>query len=303
MKNTKIVFMGSPDFAIPSLKTLIKHFTVVGVVTQPDKPAGRGKELKAPPVKEIADNYGVSIIQPTRLKDDGVKDTLVKWDPDLIIVVAFGQILRQDILDLPRYGCINVHGSLLPRWRGAAPIQSAILHGDEKTGITIMKMDAGVDTGPILTQKVIPISKTDTAESLSESLSEFGAQLLLETIPGYLEGKIIPESQPAEGITYAPILKKEDGLLDFSKTAGELDCQVRAFHPWPGTYMMINNERIKVISTSIENGDNLGIGERSVVNGFPVIGTSHGNLKLDLVQPAGKKVMSGKIFLNGFRGW
>ena len=299
----KIVFMGSPEFAIPSLESLFGKFDVVGVVTQPDKPAGRGKELKPPPIKDFALKFGIDVIQPDRLRDQGVKEKLEDWKPDVIVVVAFGQILRQDVLDLPKYGCINVHGSLLPRWRGAAPIQAAILHGDATTGITIMRMDAGVDTGPILRQKEIPIQKSDTAESLGNTLSKLGASLLVNTLSDYLQGKVIPVPQPETGITYASTLKKEDGSLDFSKGAIELDRQVRAFYPWPGTFMTINGERIKVISTSVISDTNLSIGKRDVFKGFPIVGTGEGGLLLETVQPAGKKPMAGKIFLNGFRNW
>ncbi|MBW6472880.1 MAG: methionyl-tRNA formyltransferase [Anaerolineaceae bacterium] len=303
MKNIKIVFMGSPEFAIPSLIGLIEKFNVVGVVTQPDKPAGRGKFLKSPPVRDIALRHEIDFIQPIKLRDPGVFEKLQSWDPDVIVVVAFGQILRQEVLDLPGCGCVNVHGSLLPRWRGAAPIQAAILHGDEETGITIMKMDAGVDTGPILKQKSITISEDDTSESLGKSLSQLGANLLIETMPDYLIGNLKPISQPEEGATYAPRLEKENGYLDFSKSALELDRQVRAYFPWPGTFIEIGNERIKVTSTKVVENVNLNLGERGQVSGFPIVGTSQGGLILELVQPAGKKVMSGKTFLNGFRNW
>jgi methionyl-tRNA formyltransferase len=303
MKDKKIVFMGSPEFAIPSLIGLIERFNVVGVVTQPDKPAGRGKVLKAPPIKEIALNHEIECIQPKKLTEPGVFGKLQSWAPDAIVVVAFGQILRQEVLDLPGFGCINVHGSLLPRWRGAAPIQAAILHGDEETGITIMKMDAGVDTGPILKQKSIRIGNDDTSESLGKSLSQLGADLLIETLGDYLTGNLVPISQPEEGATYAPRLEKENGLLDFSKSALELDRQVRAFFPWPGTFIEIGNERIKVISTKVVENVNLKPGERGQISEFPIVGTSVGGLMLELVQPAGKKVMSGKTFLNGFRNW
>ena len=185
MKNIKIVFMGSPEFAQPPLIGLIERFNVVGVVTQPDKPAGRGKALKAPPIKETALNYQIEFIQPNKLSEPGVFEKLQSWAPDVIVVVAFGQILRQNVLDLPRFGCVNVHGSILPRWRGASPIQAAILNGDIETGITIMKMDAGVDTGPILKQKSIQIRNDDTSESLGKSLSRLGADLLIETLNDY----------------------------------------------------------------------------------------------------------------------
>ncbi len=303
MNDTKIVFMGSPEFAIPSLKGLMEQFDVVGIVTQPDKPAGRGKALKAPPIKEIALSNNVECIQPKRLRDIGVFEKLQSWHPDVIVVVAFGQILRQEVLDLPKSGCINVHGSLLPRWRGAAPIQAAILHGDEETGITIMRMDAGIDTGPILRQRSIEIRNNDTSESLSSSLSQLGADLLLETLPDYLHGKVNAIPQPQNGATYAPMLKKEDGLLDFSKSAIALNHQIRAYYPWPGTFMEIGGERIKVLSANIVEEPILEPGERGLFSGFPMVGTASGGLILEQVQPAGKKPMAGKIFLNGFRHW
>ena len=303
MIDKKIVFMGSPVFAIPSFERLVETFNVVGVVTQPDRPAGRGKGIKPPPVKQIREKHQIECIQPLKLREPGVFDKLIRWNPDVIIVVAFGQILRQDVLELPKYGCVNVHGSLLPRWRGAAPIQAAILNGDIETGITIMKMDAGVDTGPILQQKSIKINDSDTTESLGKALSEIGAELLIDTLTEYFSGKISPIPQPEIGLTNAPMLKKEDGLLDFSKNAVELDRQVRAFYPWPGTYMMIGDERIKIISTRVINNQDFQSGERGAIDGFPVIGTLNGVLKLESVQPSGKKIMSGKFFMNGFRDW
>ena len=303
MIDTKIVFMGSPEFAIPSLNSLIEQFNVVAVVTQPDKPAGRGKTLKAPPIKEIALANNIECVQPQRLSEPGMFEKFKWWNPDVIVVVAFGQILKQEVLDLPNFGCINVHGSLLPRWRGAAPIQTAILDGDETTGITIMKMDAGVDTGPILRQKQISITEDDTSESLSIALSQLGADLLLETLPDYLSGKAKANPQPQTGVTYASLIKKEDGLLDFSKGALELRRQIRAYFPWPGTFMKIGNERMKVLSAKVIENENLNPGERGQISGYPMVGTTQGGLVLERVQPSGKKEMDGKIFLNGFRNW
>ena len=226
--------MGSPDFALSTLRALHENYSVVGVVTQPDRAAGRGRELKSPPVKTLALELGIPVIQPEKLREPEAMEQLRAWSPDVIVVAAFGQILRQDVLDLPKFGCINVHASLLPRWRGAAPINAAILHGDEETGITIMKMDAGLDTGPILTQRSVRIQPDETAGSLFETLSQLGADLLLDTLPGYISGEIKPRPQPEEGATYAGMLKKEDGLLDFSRPAEELERKVRAFNPWPG---------------------------------------------------------------------
>jgi methionyl-tRNA formyltransferase len=220
----------------------------------------------------------------------------------VIVVSAFGQILRQEVLELPSFGCLNVHASLLPRWRGAAPINAAILHGDKETGVTIMKMDAGLDTGPILSQRAVRIEPYETAGSLFEKLSGLGAGLLLETLPGYLAGQIEPRPQPEEGVTYAPMLKKEDGQLDFSRPAEELERKIRAFNPWPGTYFEWDGNLLKVHRASIGVGT-LRKGQKTVYMGLPAVGTSHGLLVLVEVQPAGKKPMGGKAFLAGAREW
>ncbi|MDD5368254.1 MAG: methionyl-tRNA formyltransferase, partial [Anaerolineaceae bacterium] len=232
----RIVFMGTPEFSLPSLRTLTARYDLIGVVTQPDRPAGRGKHLKPPPVKQLANQLGLPVIQPRRLHDPETMAQLIAWSPDLLVVVAFGQILRPNVLDLPPHGCINVHASLLPRWRGAAPIQAALLAGDPVTGVTIMRMDAGIDTGDILTQRVAPILPEDSAGSLSERLSILGAQLLVETLPGYLEGSIHPRTQDSARATLARLLKKEDGQLDFTQPVASLSRRVRALSPWPGAY-------------------------------------------------------------------
>ena len=294
--------MGSPDFALSTLRALHKHYPVVGVVTQPERAAGRGRELKSPPVKKLALELGIPVIQPEKLRESEALDQLRTWSPDVIVVAAFGQILQQDVLDLPEFGCINVHASLLPRWRGAAPINAAILHGDEETGITIMKMDAGLDTGPILTQCSVRIQPDETAGSLFETLSQLGADLLLETLPKYFADEIMPHLQPEEGVTYAGMIKKQEGRLDFSSTAVALERKMRAFNPWPGTYFEWDGNLLKVHRASISPGKKRE-GERIIYNGLPAIGTSDGLLVLDEVQPAGKKRMLGKAFLAGARNW
>lgn len=299
----KIVFMGSPEFAVPSLQRLIEKYDVIGVVTQPDRPAGRGKKMESPPVKKVALDHNIPVMQPPRLKTEEQKEQLFHWNPDLIIVAAFGQILRRDILDLPEFGCINVHASLLPRWRGAAPIQAAILNGDSKTGVTIMKMDPGIDTGPILTQKEIMIGEKETAEGLSEQLSFLGANLLIDTLPDYLSGNLAPKEQSSEESTYAPMLKKEDGHLDFTRPAEYLERMVRAFYDWPAAYFKVNDTPIKVLEAEVLKNLNLKPAERGVYRKLPVIGTGKDALQLKIVQPAGKKPMDGKTFLNGFRDW
>jgi methionyl-tRNA formyltransferase len=295
--------MGSPDFAVPSLEALAARYPVVGVVTQPDRPAGRGGTVVLPAVKSAALRLGIPVIQPEKLRPPEAMEQLQAWAPDAIVVAAFGQILRQNILDLPRFGCLNVHGSLLPRWRGAAPIQAAILAGDKETGITIMKMDAGVDTGPMLSQRYIPIAEDDTGGSLFEKMAPLGAELLLETLPRYLSGELVPQPQLEEGAMYAPMLKKEDGLLDFTRPALELERRVRAMNPWPGAFFEWSGALLKVHRARVSGEKSPGAGSRITVQGWPAVGTGEGILILEEVQPAGKKSMPGKAFIAGARDW
>ncbi len=301
----KLVFMGSPEFAIPTLSALAAHYPVVGVVTQPDQPAGRGRVMTPPPIKTLAENLGLPVIQPRRLRDPEAMEQLRAWHPDLIIVAAFGQILRPAVLDLPPHGCVNVHASLLPRGRGAAPIQAAILHGDTEAGVTIMKMDPGVDTGPMLSRRAIPIDPDDTAGTLSPKLAQLGADLLLDTLPPYLRGELTPEAQDDTQATYAPMLKKEDGVLNFDRPARELALQVRAYHPWPGTSLEWDGGVLKIHRAhALEQPEpRAHPGEKVRVGKLPAVGTASGLLVLDEVQPPGKKAMPGQVFLNGVRDW
>ncbi len=296
--------MGSPEFALPTLRALAERFRVVGVVTQPDRPAGRGRKLASPPVKILAQELGLPVIQPRRLKEPEALEQLRAWQPDLIVVAAFGQILRRNVLELPPHGCLNVHASLLPRWRGAAPIHAAILHGDRETGVTIMQMDPGLDTGPILTQRATPITPQDTAGTLSERLAQMGADLLTKTIPGYLSGTILPQAQDDSLATYAPKLEKTAGELDFTRPVDTLERQVRAMHPWPGAYLLWDGNRLRV-----QRATPKGVphppppGTRLIHEGLPAVAAADGLLLLHRVQPAGKRPMSGKDFLNGARHW
>ncbi len=299
----KIVFMGSPDFSLSALRLLAEKYQVVGVITQPDRASGRGRELKAPPVKTFALELNIPVIQPEKLREPEAMQKLQEWNPDLIVVAAFGQILRKDVLDLPKHGCINIHASLLPRWRGAAPINAAILAGDGETGITIMKMDVGLDTGPMLAMKKIRIRRDDTAGSVFQTLSTLGANLLLETLPDYLSGTLTPTPQREEGATYAPMLKKQDGLLDFTLPAVELERRVRAMNPWPGAWFEWNGNVLKVARASVSEAKGLSIGSRFTVEGRPAIMSADGALVLEEVQPAGRKIMPGKSFLSGARDW
>jgi methionyl-tRNA formyltransferase len=300
----RIVFMGSPDFAVPSLEALAGSFHVVGVVTQPDRPAGRGRETSLPAVKQTALAHSIPIIQPKSLRNGDSADRIEAWEPDVIVVAAFGQILPEAVLGIPPSGCVNVHASLLPRWRGAAPIQAAILHGDRETGVTIMRMDAGLDTGPIIAQERIPILDDDTAESIFTRLSQLAASLLVDVLPGYVAGRIQPIPQDNGRATYAPTLKKGEGRLLFAAPAEQLARQVRAYHPWPGTHFFWAGQRIKVLAARPHPAqDGSPIGATSVVEGLPAVQTGKGMLILERVQPAGRRPMDGRSFLNGARSF
>lgn len=298
----RIVFMGSPAFAVPAFRMLAADYTIIGVVTQADKAAGRGRKLGYSPIKQAALDLSLPILQPTRVRDEEPVNVIKSWSPDLIIVAAYGQILSQDILDIPRMGSINIHASLLPCWRGAAPIQAAILQGDEETGITLMLMDIGLDTGPVLTQSIIKIEETETAGELSLRLSHLGAEHLRDTLPDYIQGKITPTPQDAISATYAPMLKKQDGLLDFSKSALQLTRQVRAFEPWPGSFFFWENTRIVVHAAHLDEAADQEVGMVMRQTRHPAVVTSSGLFVLDEVQPAGRKTMSGEAFANGSPG-
>jgi methionyl-tRNA formyltransferase len=272
------------------------------VVTQPDRASGRGRGLKPPPVKTLALELDIPLMQPEKLRLPEAMEQLRLWSPELIVVAAFGQILKKDVLELPHFGCINVHASLLPRWRGAAPINAAILHGDAETGVTIMKMDVGLDTGPMLSQRSIALTHEDTAGSVFKKLSALGADLLIETLPPYLSGSLTPVPQPEEGVTHAPMLKKEEGQLDFTHDVNELERRVRAFNPWPGAYMDFDGAMLKVHRARVEAVD-ASVGQRLVYRNQPAVGARGGILILEEVQPAGKKSMSGTSFLAGARNW
>ncbi len=299
----RIVFMGTPDFAVPTLEALADAHRVVGVVTQPDRKSGRGRQLKAPPVKRAALERGLPLFQPRTLRTPDPLARLADWEPEVIVVAAFGQILSQDVLDLPPHGCLNIHASLLPRWRGAAPVAASILAGDEITGVTIMRMDAGLDTGPILAQQEEPIRFDDTRATLRDRLSRLGAKLLIETLPAYLAGDLPPRPQPEEGVTYAEQLRKEDGLLDWSRPAVELDWQMRAFTPWPSVFTFWRGRRLKVLwATPLPDwcGD-APPGTVIALTDGAAVAAGKGALRLERVQLAGKRAMDVEVFLQGQR--
>ncbi len=297
----RVVFMGTPDFAVPTLQTLLTlpAVQVVGVATQPDKPAGRGRALAESPVKRVAVAAGVPVLQPRGFrKNPANAEALRALDPDVLVVAAYGLILPQSVLDIPRYGSLNVHASLLPRWRGAAPITFAILAGDTVTGVTIMLMDAGMDTGPTLTTAETAIQPGDTTETLSGRLATLGAGLLRETLPRWVAGELQPRPQPEEGVTYTRLIQKEDGLIDWGRPAAEIERAVRAYQPWPGAFTLWRGEPLRVIKASQVAGQGEP-GQVVAVPGGMAVGTGEGLLRLDEVQPAGRRPMPGKAFVNG----
>lgn len=300
---TRIVFMGTPDFAVPVLERLADAYQVVGVITQPDRPAGRGRRLMPSPVKQVALERGLPLLQPRSLRTPEAIAQLADWEPEEIVVAAFGQILRQTVLDLPPHGCINVHASLLPRWRGAAPASAAILAGDEVTGVTIMKMDAGVDTGPMLAQQEEPIRPDDTKATLEARLAQLGAGLLIDTLPSYLAGTLVPRPQPDDGVTYARQLRKEDGQIDWSLPAVALDQRVRAVTPWPGAFTTWRGQRLKILQgvpLPTWHGEAPPGTVFALADGLAVA-TGKGALRLEAVQLAGKRPLDGAAFIRGQR--
>jgi methionyl-tRNA formyltransferase len=297
----RAVFMGSPEFALPSLEALAAHYSVVGVVTQPDRPAGRGRKLQPSAVKTRALALGLPVLEPERVRAEAAVEQLNSLDPELIVVAAFGQILPASLLEIPARGCLNVHASLLPRWRGAAPIQAAILHGDETSGVTIMRMDVGLDTGPILAQGAAPIQPQETGGALSGRLATLGAKLLLDTLPPYLDGKLQPQPQDETLATLAPMLKKADGRLDVRREAESLARQVRAYEPWPGSFLDLQQGRLLIrrAHNVPSEGGGRPPGTLAMIAGFPAVYTGVGLLVLDLVQLPGKRPMSGEAYLRG----
>ena len=298
-----IVFLGTPEFSVPVLNYLRRSFQVLGVVTQPDRQAGRGRKLNASAVKLTAESLNLEVYQPQNVNSNPSLDRFKSWDPDLIIVAAFGQILSPNLLALPRHGCLNVHASLLPRWRGASPINAAIFHNDSHSGITIMKMAEGLDDGPILTQNSTPIDPDETAGSLSDRLSIMGAELLVNAIPPYISGDIQPQPQDHSNATYAPLLKKKDGELDTTQTAEQLARKIRAYLPWPGTFTFWKDQRLIIHRAHEVNVTSPGSGVFTTYEGIPAVGTREGLLVLEILQLAGKRKLSGKEFLLGTPDW
>jgi len=313
-----IIFIGTPSFAVPSLLALARAgHSIAAVITQPDQPAGRGRTPRPPPVKLAALDRGLPVLQPPALRDSDTLARLRALSPEVMVVVAYGVILRRDVLDIPPRGVLNVHASLLPRWRGASPIPAAILAGDERTGVTIMLMDAGMDSGPLLAQNEAPVQESDTAGSLGERLAEVGAGLLAETLPRWLAGEIEPQPQDDSRATTSPLIRKEDGALDWSLPATDTWRRVRAYNPWPGAYTTLDGELLHIwqarpldANSSARPGTLLELGE-AWMNDLPVeainqaafaVQTGRGVLVPLEVQRAGRRVLSAVEFLRGMPG-
>ena len=301
MKQLRTVFMGTPDFAVPCLAELCKITQVIGVVTQPDKPRGRGQHMTPSPVKAFAAAQGIPVYQPVRIKAEDFIPVLEGLAPDLIVVVAFGQILSQRILDIPPLGCINVHASLLPRYRGAAPMQWCLIHGETKTGVTTMFMDAGLDTGDMLLRDELTTSPDMNMTELHDALMEKGAQLLARTITALQAGNLTPEKQEDSASNYAPMLTKETGKIDWSKSAAEIHDLVRALDSWPGAYCFLDGAKFKIWRTKASAVELAAMpGEIvSFTSDGMLVGTGNGLLEILELQAPSKKRMSVKDYLRG----
>ncbi len=297
----KVAFMGTPDFAVPALQILLKTQHVVGVVTQPDKPAGRGHHLRPSPVKVVAQAAGIPVYQPKSLRSEAAAAPLQAWQPDVIVVAAFGQILRPHVLDLPPHGCLNVHASLLPRWRGASPIQHALLAGDTVTGVCLMHMDVGLDTGPVYVCDTTQITTADTAVTLHNRLAHLGAHLLQQHLDAILGGSITATPQDDSQSTHAPMIKKEDGWLDWHKPSAALDRHIRAMTPWPGAFTTWQGNVLKILQAAPIDGRLPAAAPGQVIefDGNQVVLTGAGGIQLQEVQLAGKKAMSIADFMRG----
>lgn len=299
----RVVFMGSPDFAVPSLAALAGAYPVVGVFTQPDRPAGRGRQLQAPPVKERALGLGLPVFQPASLrKDPTALAQLRDLAPDLVVVAAYGLLLPPAVLALPRWGCVNVHASLLPRWRGAAPVAHAILEGDPETGICLMLMDEGLDTGAVIARQGLAIAPESTSGTLTAELAELGAGLLVERLPDWIAGRIAPAPQDEALATYAPRLSKEDGRLHFGGDAIALARRVRAMHPWPGCFCTWSRGRLKVLRARVgpDAPGGMGPGTCFAAGDLPAVACRTGSLVLEQLQAEGGRPTDGAAFLRGF---
>ena len=305
MSDLNIIFAGTPDFAARHLDALLSSsHNVVGVFTQPDRPAGRGNKLTASPVKQLAEQHNIPVFQPKSLRPEENQQLVASLNADVMVVVAYGLILPAPVLDMPRLGCINVHGSLLPKWRGAAPIQRSLWAGDSETGVTIMKMDVGLDTGDMLHKLACPIEPEDTSASLYNKLAELGPAGMLTTLEQLSAGTTKPEVQDEAQVSYAEKLSKDEARLDWSLSAAQLERCIRAFNPWPVSYFTVEDQPIKVWKASVqppvdgEPGEIVQADKRGIQ-----VATAEGVLVLEELQPAGKKAMKARDLLNSRRDW
>lgn len=294
-----IVYMGTPEFAVPPLKAIINAgHNVAGVFTQPDKPKGRGYVLTPPPVKECAIKNNIEVYQPLSMKDGEALEILQKLNPDIIVVVAFGKILPKEVLDLPKYGCINVHASLLPKYRGAGPIQWCVLNGEKVTGVTTMQMAEGLDTGDMLLKVETEIGENETAGELHDRLSQLGAKLAVDTISAIENGSIIPQKQDDSLSNYAPMLTKELCKIDWNKSAQEIHNQVRGLNPWPVATASVNDKRVKIFSTTLS--DKSGCVGKVICENPLTVACGQGAVVINELQLEGKKRMHSQDFVRGY---
>lgn len=295
----RLVFMGTPEFAVPTLQALLEsEHQVLAVYSQPPKPAGRGHHIQKSPVHLLAEARGIPVLTPETLNTEESQQELAGLNPDVCIVVAYGLILPKGILAIPRLGCLNVHASLLPRWRGASPIQRAILEGDAQTGISIMKMDEGLDTGPILAQEILPLTKTITASNLHHDLAFLGAQLLLPILGSYAVGTLAPQKQSSEGVAYAHKLTHGDGSLNWKNSADRLERQVRALNPWPGAWFIYQDQRLKVLEACVVDKPSAKPG--LILDDHLTIACGKNALQILTIQRPGKTPLAAEEFLRGF---
>ncbi len=300
MTKLSIVFMGTPDFAVPTLRALHERHHVLTVVTQPDRPQGRGRVLSPPPVKVAAQELGLEIFQPEKLRKRAVRERLAGLQADYFVVAAYGMILSPKMLAVPRLGCVNVHASLLPRYRGAAPIHWAIVRGERRSGVSIMEMDAGMDTGPTLLTRGIDMDPRETAGSLHDRLAPLGAELLLEALDGLVSGQVKPRPQPDEDATYAPMLAKGDGEIDWHRPAHEVDCWIRGMDPWPGAFTQLEGKRVKLFDSVLvvdpggRPGEVLDADQRGLL-----LACGEDAIRVSDLQIAGRRRMSATAFLTG----
>ena len=302
----RIVFAGTPEFAVPPLAALVRsHHEIIGVLTQPDRPAGRGRNLSMSAVKEFALENSLPLAQPQTLRTTEGRAALETWRPDVLVVVAYGLILPPEALAIPKHGCLNIHASLLPRWRGAAPVQRAILEGDDETGVTIMQMDAGLDTGPVLLQRALPIGDTDDSVSVLDKLAALGAPALLEVLSSIDSGSVLARAQPSEGATYAKKIEKSEARIDWKRSASKIDRQIRAFRPWPIAETTHRGEQVRVHRARV-------VGDAAITPHPPgsilglkddllLVACGEAVLGIAKLQRAGRRSMTAREFANGLR--